>query len=399
MNSIINDIIKFETIYLYSNKKNNSIYEDFYQKNTENLLLNIFLTIKKNEKKIFKNKKFIIFEEKIKKTFNIDFDEMLKIKNIKELIILYMSIFIVLSLNSYSDKNLSEGKFKINTISECCNQVEYFFNSFEMWIKIRHDIYHNLVDIYNITKVFYLLIQEKIILEKNICYNNKTTKFIYIENMEYVSIKENYTTKFISFEYNKNIWLYNESFWSFTKIFKENFRSGEKFHIKDMDIINNLCENYFYIDLDNLEKIYSLFLEKNKINKDLIKEDYKIKIKEYSDNIYDLNKIKEISKKISIYLKCFNFENIIKNYKNNIKYYVPFKIDFRGRKYDMSEISPTFFSELRYCLHLGDYNLKKDIKYHFLNEKVNSIIIKYKNLINYRYKNIEEEKIISYIWY
>jgi hypothetical protein len=164
-----------------------------------------------------------------------------------------------------------------------------------------------------------------------------------------------------------------------------------------MDIINNLCENYFYIDLDNLEKIYSLFLEKNKINKDLIKEDYKIKIKEYSDNIYDLNKIKEISKKISIYLKCFNFENIIKNYKNNIKYYVPFKIDFRGRKYDMSEISPTFFSELRYCLHLGDYNLKKDIKYHFLNEKVNSIIIKYKNLINYRYKNIEEEKIISYI--
>jgi hypothetical protein len=61
------------------------------------------------------------------------------------------------------------------------------------------------VDIYNITKVFYLLIQEKIILEKNICYNNKTTKFIYIENMEYVSIKENYTTKFISFEYNKNI--------------------------------------------------------------------------------------------------------------------------------------------------------------------------------------------------
>jgi hypothetical protein len=113
--------------------------------------------------------------------------------------------------------------------------------------------------------------------------------------------------------------------------------------------------------------------------------------------MYDSNKIQEISRKISLYLKCFNFENILKNYKNNVKYYIPFKIDFRGRKYDMTEISPTFFSELRYCLHLGEYNFNKDIKEHILKEKINKIILKYKNLIEKRYNNKEENKIISYI--
>jgi hypothetical protein len=180
------------------------------------------------------------------------------------------------------------------------------------------------------------------------------------------------------------------------KIFKENLKSGEKFHLGDKDLINKLCNNYFYIDLDNLIEIYDIFLNENEIKREEIKENYKKLIEEYSDNIFVKNKLRIISKKISIYLKCFIFENIIKNYKNNIKYFIPFIIDFRGRKYDLTDISPTFFTELRYCLHLGDYNIEKDLKDHFLKEKIDNIILSYCYLIEEKFK-IKDNLKISFI--
>jgi hypothetical protein len=96
-------------------------------------------------------------------------------------------------------------------------------------------------------------------------------------------------------------------------------------------------------------------------------------------------------------LKCFIFENIIKNYKNNIKYFIPFIIDFRGRKYDLTDISPTFFTELRYCLHLGKYDLEKDLRNHFLKEKIDNTMLKYSYLIERKFKSKDDSKRIAFM--
>lgn len=395
--NIIKDLIKFEYIYIYNSNINKSIYDDIEENENKEIFLKIFKILEENNKKIFKSnyKKNI---KNINDWFKIDFSIFNDIKKTDDILIAYLSIFILISFNLDSNKMLSDDSFKINNISDCCNKVEYLFTKFKIFIKMKHTLNFDEIDSKDITKIFYLLINKKIITEKNIFKNNKTIKLIYIENMNYINIKEVYKTNFKCFEYNNELWLYNETFWSLKKIFKENLKSGEKFELGDKNIINNLCNNFFYIDLENLENIYNIFLEENKIIKINIKDDYKKLINEYSENIFNKNKASIISKKISLYLKCFIFENIIKNYEKNIKYYIPFIIDFRGRKYDLTDISPTFFSELRYCLYLGNYDFEKDIKQHSLNEKINNILIKYVYLLENDLRSENKIKNLSFIW-
>ena len=153
------------------------------------------------------------------------------------------------------------------------------------------------------------------------------------------------------------------------------FRS--KFEIKNNKIIENLCKNYIYIDTKYLKEIYEIFCNENKINPNEINEQYDKNINLYINNISNIKMKSEISKKISILLKCKSFENIIKNYKENVKYYLPFSIDFRGRKYDLTELSPTFFSEIRYCIHKGIYDFEKDILDHKNKKNIEIEIEKY----------------------
>jgi hypothetical protein len=396
--NVIKDIIKLENTYIYSDYSNISLYDDMENEDNIELFNNIFEVIKKNKRKIIKDTNLEESIQNINKKFSINFDNFDNLKKTEDIIFAYLTIFTILSLNLESNKILSEDSLKLNTISDCCNKTTYFYDKFRIFLIMKHDLNISKLENRNVTKIFYILISEKIINEQNIYKDNKTIKLIFIKNMNYISIKEIYTNNFKQFEYNNEIWLYNDSFWSLKKIFKENLKSGERFHLGDKDLINKLCNNYFYIDLDNLTEIYYIFLNENKINRKDIKEDYKKLIEEYSINIFNKNKSGLISKKISIYLKCFIFENIIKNYKNNVKYFIPFIIDFRGRKYDLTDISPTFFTELRYCLHLGEYDMYKDLKNHFLKEKIDNIMLQYCYLIDKKFKSDDKLKNISFIW-
>lgn len=391
------DIWNFEYNYIYTNKINVNIYENIEEIENLKILIKIFEILKEN-KKILKKSNLNKISKEIDNKIKIDFKLLKELKNTYEILIAYLTLFILISLNPDSNKMLSNDSFKLNNISDCCNKVEYLINKFKIFLKMKHNIDIDDINYKDITKIFYFLIDEKIIKDKNIFRDNKTIKFLYIENMNYIYIKEIYTSNFKCFEYKNDLWLYNTTFWSLKKIFKENLKSGEKFNLANKDIINNLCNNYFYIDLDNLKEIYTIFLKENNLNSYNIKEYYKDLIKEYSNNVFNIKKSSIISKKISLCLKCFIFENILKNYEKNIKYYIPFIIDFRGRKYDLSDISPTFFSELRYCLHLGEYDLEKDIKEHFLKNKINKILINYVYLLDKNIKSDDDLKNIAYIW-
>jgi len=397
VNKIIHDIIKIESLYIYNNENNYNLYNDFKDSENVDIFYKIYELLKKNKRKIFINSFDHLISE-IDKKIHINYNELKEIKNSSDLIIAYISIFVIVSMNTNTNKSLDKNKFKLNNIWDCCNKVEYLINKLKIFLQIKFEIRASNVTTQCITKIFRILINDEIIKEKNIFNNNKTIKFIYIENMNYISVKELYITNFKSLEYENEMWLYNETFWSFKKIFRENLYSKEKFHLENKDIINNLCNNYFYIDLIFLEEMYKSFMEENKIEKENIKEKYKNLIKEYANNLHSKKSLPNISKQISLCLKCFIFENIIKNYKDGVKYFIPFIIDFRGRKYDITEISPTFFTELRYCLHLGKYNFKIDIKKHILNEKIDEIINKYTNLISYDFVDDAEIKKKSYIW-
>jgi hypothetical protein len=203
--NIIKDIIKFENLYIYSDYINNSLYEDI--ENMENIKLfnKIFEMIKKNKRKIIKDDNFKNAIENINKKFNINFDYFNYLKKTDDIILIYLSIFILLSLNLDSNKILSEDSFKLNTISDCCNKTEYLYDKFRIFLKMKHDIEINNLDYKDVTKIFYILINEKIIKEKNIYSDNKSIKLIFIENMNYISIKEVYTNNFKHFEHNNEI--------------------------------------------------------------------------------------------------------------------------------------------------------------------------------------------------
>jgi DNA-directed RNA polymerase len=152
--------------------------------------------------------------------------------------------------------------------------------------------------------------------------------------------------------------------------------------------------------------LFNNYCIENKINKENIEEVY-IKYKEQLRKlICEKNSIasSQISKKISTQYKALIFQKLIEkiNGENN-SFYLPYLIDFRGRTYKLSSISPTFFKEIRECLSFSgkeNKKIEKDIKE--LENKINSIILKneskLENIVHYtNLKNLEEKKKISVI--
>jgi hypothetical protein len=90
--------------------------------------------------------------------------------------------------------------------------------------------------------------------------------------------------------------------------------------------------------------------------------------------------------------KRFTFLNILDNCNEDSDYYLPFLFDFRGRLYNTSSISPTFFTEIRYCIHFGKYDVSIPKK-HQLSDKINNILSQYFNKIEEikKYNNLQKE--------
>jgi hypothetical protein len=151
---------------------------------------------------------------------------------------------------------------------------------------------------------------------------------------------------------------------------------------------------------------FNNYCSENKINKENIEEVY-IKYKEELRRLLsEKNNIasSQISKKIAIQYKALIFEKLIEKIKGeNNSFYLPYLIDFRGRTYKLSSISPTFFKEIRECLSFSekeDKKIEKNIKE--LENRIDSIILKNESkLENIKYytnlRNLEKKKKISVI--
>jgi hypothetical protein len=113
VNKIIHDIIKIESLYIYNNENNYNLYNDFKDSENVDIFYKIYESLKKNKRKIFINSFDHLISE-IDKKIHINYNELKEIKNSSDLIIAYISIFVIVSMNTNTNKSLDKNKFNCN---------------------------------------------------------------------------------------------------------------------------------------------------------------------------------------------------------------------------------------------------------------------------------------------
>ena len=263
-----------------------------------------------------------------------------------------------------------------------------------------------------IVKIIDTLTFKKIFIETNVILNGETTKFIEMPKLKKNLIINLYSEKFKILKNLQNMnsnseYLINGSVFSIYKINKISGKTGTQFILGNRVFIEEVNKIKLVIDIKWMTHLFNNYCLENKINKENIQDVYMKYREELRKLISEKNKTasSEISKKISIQHKALIFEKLIEKIKEeNNFFYLPYLIDFRGRTYKLSSISPTFFKEIRECLSFSnkeEKKIEKDIRN--LENKIDSIILKYESKLEniehyYNLKNLEKKKKISVIW-
>jgi hypothetical protein len=338
-----------------------------------------------------------------------------KITNKPDILSEYISFFVIMAFNSHvndnyvkKENNGENSLIKFYSFHDIANKIVKNINNLNIFIENiskKETIIENEKNVYEFCiKIINVLIEEKIINEKNVWIETKTYKILIIDEIRTTHTVDLYSSKFRLITRKKILYLCNNTFYSINELSKINFRSNRRFIIKEKShVLKELLNYSVMIDKPLLEENLKLYCQENGIVIDKIEEDYEKIIKNVKKilNENDVQAYKETCKLMSKYQKAITFKKILEDERNEIIYYIPFLFDFRGRIYKMSGLSPTFLKEMRYCLFLGYYK-EKEINSKKINE-VDKIIIKYFNLIddNDTFKKFKNEKIkvkISIIW-
>jgi hypothetical protein len=231
-------------------------------------------------------------------------------------------------------------------------------------------------------KIFMILEKYKQIIIKAKRIKKKTLNF-YLLDIEYKNFifLNMFKNEFNVYKKNEeHIYIYINHYSNVFQVLRGNIYSGAKFKINiDSSFINNVLRvkakidynilNYFFekkIKKLNYETkhLYKYFNEiSSEIRKAMINDDY--------------NTLEVLSKKFSEILDLLRIYEIL-NTKEDVFYYFPIILCFRGRTYFTSSISFTFYKELRYCLYLGDYDENFVQNFHRLNPKIEAIFDKFR---------------------
>lgn len=379
-------------LFKSTNLENWKNYYDFIENDNN---IEIFKKIEENinylnsiNYKIIKNKLLKFYNE----------DEIENFNFILSLIIL--KIFCINSI--YSSKN-----DKLKSMYDYSNSISKEINKLLIWIEFKEKIDFKIEEneIWRFTIDFISLLMAKEIIDKEDFISNKfkKNKFIYIKNI----IKDNNLLlareKYNKYVKSDNLYLLSSHFSLTQKVFKKNPRSGYKFETDiNSKFIENMLNNWIYIDKNMLEIIYNKLLEDGDyINKNIenINSDLNLKLVEYIKK-KDKTSVRLISQKISKIQNILRIKNILKIDLSG-KIYIPFSLDFRGRVYLESEISPTFYKEIRYCMNKGMYDVlecKEYIYNNIINDKLNEYLYKINSIKNIDLKNKPKDVNIAIIW-
>ena len=292
------------------------------------------------------------------------------------------------------------------------NVLQNQFNLINQYV-VYNDIKINLKEkkkevFSNLFKFINNLIKKKIIKEKIIrfkCRNNKfkTLKFWSIleeSDLQDFIIDSNFSK--VPYKVITHYGTAYEKGLHYSKIihlFRENWYSGEKFHLKEEKYINKILNLKLYINKDFMIKILSKIEFKENIKtedlEDLIKKESTNLKKIFNKDIIlekDLDEIKKIQKKTNKLIDLIRIKKIIDWV--DIEYlYLPIFFDFRGRSYFDDYISPTFSKLTRLSFFYGYYekidldSVKLDLIEPHINEQIKETISKVAKKFNIPYEN------------
>ena len=420
MLEILNKIRENEMKNLYKKLKNSNTLKELNEidkicENNEENFVKIISTIEE-----------IISElKKYKKN-----DDIIKIKEIYESLIkekdsfsILLSKFFLISFNDLEKNRYSDNEMDHQTIKtryDIMNFVKektyftylYLASINKIYIpNLSQEIIIRNIEIV-ILKIIDTLTYKKILIEIDVFLEGKTSKFIEMPKLKKNLIINLYTEKFKLLKNLGNInsnseYLINGSIFSMYKINKVSSKTGTQFILGNKIFIEEVNKIKIVIDTEWMLNLFHDYCSENEINENNIEEMYFKYKNELRKLIYEKNAIasSQISKKIAIQYKALIFEKLIKKIKEGSNsFYLPYLIDFRGRTYKLSSISPTFFKEIRQCLSFQkkeNKKIEKEIKE--LENKINTIILKneskIKNIKNFEnLKNLKKEKKIALIW-
>jgi len=390
---------------LYKNNKNIINTEESLESINKIVIKNINLY-----EKIYK----ILINNKKKLTSEVKNKNLNSLKNkinsiIKEdAFYIYISKFILIAfndinsnINSNNDLDLPENILEKNTdISHnIINKVSNLIEKMSVYL-----IFNKEIEIYNKDeieffsfKIIELLINENIISSIEIWKKNKSVRLLKIENFNYIFHIELYKNEFKWLRIKDNLYLINNTIYSVYAINKISKITGNKFKIQKDEILDRLINIKFKIDKKMLNIILKEYIKENDLEniKDMEIEYYntnnelKKAIKEK-----DTSLLSKISKTISILYKALIFEKILNNNYDEY-FYLPFILDFRGRIYNITSLSPTFCTELRYCISYGEYDNYETKKTD--NDEINNNINKLEKILENLTKYADEFKNLTNI--
>lgn len=174
-------------------------------------------------------------------------------------------------------------------------------------------------------------------------------------------------------------YLCNGHFSSLTRIFTKNKKSGAVFKLNDSEFLQQIThKSTCYLNRASLEFIFNKKMEYYGMSADEIKKYYDVISEEITRaiNLKDKNLLQELSQKLSLYENLLRLYRLLEIIKEDTRVHFSFIFDFRGRLYYTSDLSPTFYPEIRYCLYSKDVpsfsyanrftsKIKQKLKEHF----------------------------------
>lgn len=231
--------------------------------------------------------------------------------------------------------------------------------------------------------IYESLVVEKVISRRVIFYQHKSF-IIYNFPIQLNLFKsvDLYITPFEICVIDEIYYLTNLHYSSIRRLFIPNEFSGKSFEFSiQSQSIKNLLDIHVYIDKERLDIIIETLCNFNEYKRDGLEKRYKNLTNFLEKKILeeDSYAIKKIIQEQSLIANIIKLKNISDLKIFNRKIYLPVMFDFRSRKYSLSDISPTFYKEFRFCVFSGYYKNGEKPKDHIFNELI------YPNLDKYLY--------------
>jgi hypothetical protein len=384
------DFFHFELNYLNSNLSENNFYQLLDDKNVNNFIIDCV------EKKFYKN---ITLDKTFNKNLNelsiylknenLDFKNFKFFKSETDLLTAYLFLFLIKTF-SLKTKHLKHGlvEFESFLIKDFFLDRNDFVNIFLDYLHkffIYNEIIHkkiffsnkNFLRIFSFRFVEFCVANNLIIL-KDVKTSNRRYKVLIFELFTVPFIPEItfFTLKFnVYVRLNNEPYIYNTHFFSVILVTKQATYSNAMFKI-NLNQIDSLTQRSFFIYKNLLYKNYKFLLEDSFLSEDddlqKIFNDVSLKVMTFI-NEKDIESLKIYHSKLSEILTLIRIKTILDMDFNEKEIFLPFMFCFRGRIYDLGNLSFTFYKEFRFCSYSGIYE-NEDEKFHPINNQIFSTL-------------------------